>query len=361
MNQIALRKTMSGLAAFLLLSLACITFVEASSENSSDRSTITIIDSSGRTVKLPYPIESVVALNSNVPEEMIALGASDKISGIDIDAKKKVDLGLYSQLKDVPVIGSYDDPNYELIAQLKPDVVIQWTSWPPLPDEVAQKLEPFGIPVVALDLYRMEIYTSEVELLGKMLGKEEKAREYISFILDQYDAINETLLQIQESDRKTVYFEGVNYYETYGGADYGCGVPGMIRAGGGKDLYSDQKPYYFTANPEDVAKRNPDIIFKGISDPQGYFMENDSILKDLSNNVSGRVELANTNAVKDGHVYAVSFDATAGLRKKFGPLFIAKALYPEKFQDLDPEAFLLKYLEDYLGISPQGHYIYPPL
>lgn len=352
---------MSGLTAFLLLSLACITFVEASSENSSDRSTITIIDSSGRTVEIPYPVEKVVALNSNVPEEMIALGASDRISGIDIDAKKKVDLGLYSQLKDVPVIGSYDDPNYELIAQLKPDVVIQWTSWPPLPDEVAQKLEPFGIPVVALDLYRMEIYTSEVELLGKMLGKEEKAREYISFIQDQYDAINETLLQIPDSERKTVYFEGVNYYETYGGADYGCGVPGMIRAGGGKDLYSDQKPYYFTANPEDVAERNPDFIFKGISDPQGYFMENDSILKDLSINVSSRVELANSNAVKDGHVYAISFDATSGLRKKFGPLFIAKALYPEKFQDLDPEAFLLKYLEDYLGISPQGHYIYPPL
>ncbi len=344
-----------------MLFLACIACTEAATNSSSEHSVITITDSSGRTVEIPYPVESVVALNSNVPEEMIALGASDKLSGIDIDAKKKVDSGLFPQLKDIPVIGSYDDPNYELIAELKPDVVIQWTSWPPLPDEVAQKLEPFGIPVVALDLYRMEIYTSEVELLGKMLGKEDKAKEYVSFIQDQYDAINETLLQIPESERKTLYFEGVNYYETYGGADYGCGIPGMIKAGGGKDLYYDQKPYYFTANPEDVAKRDPDFIFKGISDPQGYFMENDSTLRDLSNNVSRRVELANTNAVKDGHVYAISFDATAGLRKKFGPLFIAKALYPERFPNLDPEAFLREYLEDYLGLPPQGHYIYPPL
>jgi iron complex transport system substrate-binding protein len=135
----------------------------------------------------------------------------------------------------------------------------------------------------------------------------------------------------------------------------------MIRAGGGKDLYYDQKPYYFTANPEDVAERNPDFIFKGISNPQGYFMENDSILKDLSNNISSRVELANTKAVKDGHVYAISFDATAGLRKKFGPLFIAKALYPEEFPELNPEAFLLEYLEEYLNLPPQGHYIYPPI
>lgn len=324
-------------------------------------STISITDSAGRTVEVPYPVESVVALNSNVPEEMIALGAWDRITGIDTSAKKKVDQGLYPQLKEVSLVGSYDDPNYELIAQLKPDVVIQWTSWPPLPDEVAQKLEPFGIPVVALDLYRMEIYTSEVELLGKMLGKEEEAHEYISFIQDQYDSINQTLARIPESERKTVYFEGANYYETYGGADYGCGVPGMIRAGGGKDLYYDQKPYYFTTNPEDVAERNPDVIIKGISEPQGYFMEDERTLKDLRNNVSNRVELANTNAVKNGQVYAISFDVTAGLRKKFGPLFVAKALYPEKFQDLDPEAFLLEYLENYLGMPPQGQYIYPKI
>lgn len=358
--QILKKNALFFTALLLIISLGMSCAQEVSKDKSS-RTTISIIDSAGRTVNIPYPVESVVALNSNVPEEMIALGAGDRIAGIDISAKKKVDQGLYPKLKDVPVVGSYDDPNYELIAQMKPDVVVQWTSWPPLPDEVAQKLEPFGISVVALDLYRMEIYTSEVELLGKILGCEEKTHEYISFIQDQYDAINETLKQIPESERKTVYFEGANYYETYGGADYGCGVPGMIRAGGGKDLYYDQTPYYFNANPEDVAKRNPDFIFKGIAEPQGYFMESDSILKELRNNVSSRVELANTNAVKNGHVYAISFDATSGLRKKFGPLFIAKALYPEKFPNLDPEGFLLKYLVDYLKLPQQGVYIYPKI
>jgi iron complex transport system substrate-binding protein len=346
------------LAGLIMIALSA-SALALNSGNSSEN--ITVIDTAGRSVEIPYPVESIVALNGNVPEEMIALGAWDKISGIDISTKKKVDEGLYPNLKDVPVVGSYDDPNYELIAQLKPDVVIQWASWPPHPDEVAQKLEPFGIPVVALDLYRMEIYTSEVELLGRMLGREEKANEYISFIQDQYNAINETLAQIPESERKTVYFEGANYYATYGGAGYGAGIPGMIRAGGGKYIYDDQEAQVFNVNPEDVSKRNPDFIFKGIEEPRGYFMENNSILMDLSNNVSSRVELANTNAVKNGNVYAISFDATAGLRKKFGPLFIAKALYPEEFPELDPEAFLLEYLEEYLGLPPQGHYIYPPI
>lgn len=355
------QKKICLLSVFFILAMAGIAWGQASSGEGASRSTITITDSAGRSVEILYPVESVVALNGNVPEEMIALGAWDKIAGIDASAKKKADEGLYPDLKKVPVVGSSDDPNYELIAQLKPDAVIQWASWPPHPDEVAKKLEPFGIPVVALDLYRMEIYTSEVEILGRMLGCEEKADEYISFIQNQYNAINETLAQIPESERKSVYFEGVKYYSTYGGAGYGAGIPGMIRAGGGKYIYDDQEAQVFNVNPEDVSERNPDFIFKGIEEPRGYFMENNSILEELRNNVSSRVELANTNAVRDGNVYAISFDATAGLRKKFGPLFIAKALYSEEFPDLNPEAFLLEYLEEYLGLPPQGVYIYPKI
>ena len=355
------QKKICLLSVFFILAMISIAWGQASSGDSASSSTITITDSAGRNVEIPYPVKSVVAVNGNVPEEMIALGAAEGIVGITKGTKKKVDQGLFPALKGVEVVGSGDEPDYEKIAQLKPDVVIQYSTWPPLPDEIEKKLKPFGIAVIALDLYRMEVYTNEVELLGKILGKDERTQEYLSFIQDQYDAINQTLARIPESEKKTVYFEGVNYYETYGGDGYGCGVPGMIRAGGGKDLYYDQTPEYFNANPEDVAKRNPDFIFKGIAEPQGYFIENDSILKELRNNVTSRVELANTNAVKNGHVYAISFDATSGLRKKFGPLFIAKALYPEKFQNLDPEGFLLKYLTDYLKLPQQGVYIYPPI
>ena len=355
------QKKICLLSVFFILAMTGIAWGQASSMDNTSRTTISITDSAGRDVEIPYPVESVVALNGNVPEEMIALGAADRIIGIIDGTKKKVDQGLFPALKGVEVVGSGDEPDYEKIAQLKPDVVIQYSTWPPSPDEIEKKLKPFGIAVIALDLYRMEVYTTEVELLGKILGKDERTQEYLSFIQDQYDAINQTLARIPESEKKTVYFEGVNYYETYGGAGYGCGVPGMIRAGGGKDLYYDQTPEYFNANPEDVAKRNPDFIFKGIAEPQGYFMESDSILKELRNNVSSRVELANTNAVKNGNVYAISFDATSGLRKKFGPLYIAKALYPEEFSELNPEAFLLKYLEEYLDLPSQGHYIYPPI
>ncbi len=323
--------------------------------------TITIVDSAGRTVELPYPVNSVVALNGNVPEEMIALGSGDKIVGITLGTKTKVDMGLLPGLEDVDVIGDGEDPNYEKIAELDPDVVIQYSSWPPVPDELQMTLDPFEIPVVALDLYRMEVYNDEVKLLGKILGHEQKAEDYIAFIQDQYDLIDEGLESIPKNDRKVVYFEGAGLYETYGGADFGCGVPGMVRAGGGKDLYPEIEAYYFNANPEDVAERNPNVIFKGISVPKGYFMEDETVLKNLREEVMDRPMWSETTAVKNGDVYAISFDATAGLRKKFGPLFIAKALYPETFSDLDPESFLMTYLEDYLGLEPQGFYIYPAL
>ena len=186
--------------------------------------TITIVDSAGRTVELPYPVKSVVALNGNVPEEMIALGAGDKIVGIHLGTKTNVDRGLLPGLEDVAVIGDEADPNYEKIAELGPDVVIQYASWPPTPEELQAKLDPFGIPVVALDLYRMEVYNDEVELLGRILGHEKEATDYIAFIQDQYDLIDERLESIPEEDRKVVYFEGARLYQTYGGAGFGAEI-----------------------------------------------------------------------------------------------------------------------------------------
>jgi iron complex transport system substrate-binding protein len=40
-------------------------------------------------------------------------------------------------------------------------------------------------------------------------------------------------------------------------------------------------------------------------------------------------------------------------------VFLARALYPEKFQDLDPLAFYKEYLERFQGLEYQGVYFYP--
>jgi len=319
---------------------------------------VTVQDSAGRYVEVPYPVEKIVILWDNPAEELRALGAIDRIVGIDTETKKKVDQGLFPELEDVPVVGSWDEPNYEKIAELKPDVVIMLSSWGPSPDEVAGKLKPFGIAVVALDFYRVEVWEREVGTLGFMLGYENRADDYINFFKERWDLIEERVKDIPDGERKRVYFEGADRYKSYGGADYGCGVPGMIRAAGGIDLFPEISAYYFEVDPEEVAKRDPDVIIKGT--PDGYFAD-PSKFEELYDEIASRPELADTTAIKNGDVYIISFDVTGGARKKFGPIFLAKMLYPEKFEDLDPYAVLKEYLEEYQGLEYRGVYLYPPM
>jgi iron complex transport system substrate-binding protein len=289
---------------------------------------------------------------------MRAIGAVDRIVGMDQSTKDEVDKGTLPELAKVPVVGTQEEPNYEKIAELKPDVVICLSAgYPPEPDAIQAKLQPFGIKVVGLDFYRTEVWFNEIEKLGKMLDKEKEASEYADFFHSYYDQINGVLATIPDAEKKSVYFEGAKKYQTYGGAGYGSGIPNMIRASGGKDLYPEREELAFEVNPEDVAKRNPDVIFKGTS--LGWKAQNDTEFKSLRDEILNRTELASTNAVKNGQVYVISFDVAGGAGKKFGPVFLAKALYPEKLPSLDPLAFYREYLEKFQGLKYEGFYFYP--
>jgi len=203
------------------------------------------------------------------------------------------------------------------------------------------------------------VYFREVATLGFILGLEEEAAGYSSFYRDILDMISSRISEIPEEERKLVYFEAAADYKTYGGAGYGCGVPAMIRAGGGIDLYPEITSQAFEADPEDIAQRNPDFIFKGQT--EGYFLTDDTLFKSVHDSIISRPELAGTKAVANGDVYVISFDVTGGARKIFGPMFLAKILYPDRFADFDPESVLKEYLETYLGRTWKGVYVYPGL
>jgi len=131
----------------------------------------------------------------------------------------------------------------------------------------------------------------------------------------------------------------------------------MIRQGGGIDLYPEISPYTFEVDPEDVAQRNPDVIIKG--QPSGYFLTDTTQFQQVYDSLISRAELASTTAVTSNNVYVMSFDVAGGARKVFGPMFLAKILYPELFTDFNPELVLQEYLETYLGLPWQGVYVYP--
>ncbi len=47
--------------------------------------------------------------------------------------------------------------------------------------------------------------------------------------------------------------------------------------------------------------------------------------------------------------------------KMIGSVYIAKALYPDKFKDIDPEKLMKTWLEDYQGVKYAAPYSYSAL
>ncbi|MCW4023247.1 MAG: ABC transporter substrate-binding protein [Candidatus Bathyarchaeota archaeon] len=326
---------------------------------SEEKQTVTVQDTADRYVEVPYPVETIVVLWTTPTEELKALGAIDRIVGIDANSKANVDKGLYPELENVAVVGSYDEPNYEAIAELDPDVVIMLSSYAPYPDEVQEQLDPFGIAVVALDFYRTEVFYRELRTLGFMLDLETETEDYIAFFQDKVDMINERIADLTDENKKTVYFEAAADYMSYGGADYGCGIPLMITSLGGRYIYPELSPYTFEIDPEDLAQRNPDVIIKLHND--GYFLTNTTEFETTYNAMVSRPELQSTTAVTTDNVYVISVDVTGGARKLIGAMFIPKLLYPELFEDFDPMQLLQDYMETYLDRPWQGEYLYPAI
>jgi len=319
---------------------------------------LTVLDSADRAVTIPKPVERIALLNGNLVDQSRAMEAIDRIVGIPSSYRDKIPV-MYPELKDVPLVGSSDEPNYEMIIDVDPDVVITWSSWPLLPDEIQEVLAPAGIKVLGLDFYRVEVWYKELAALGYILDTEERAEEYSNFFQSWTDRVGEVVEDLETDEKKTVYFESATKWGTYGGADYGCGTPGLVHAGGGSYIYDDRSEYHFEIDPEDLIERNPDVIYKGTGAGHGGYALTESELKEVRDEMMNRPELAIVTAVKNGDVYAITWGIAGGKGKIFGPVYVAKCLYPEKFEDLEPNDYMKEYLEEWQGIPYQGVYIYP--
>ena len=86
---------------------------------------ITITDQIGREVTLEAPAEKIVSAYYLSSSLLIALGAEDKVVGIEMKADTR---GLYKlaapQFLDLPAVGSGKGINVEETAALEPDLVI---------------------------------------------------------------------------------------------------------------------------------------------------------------------------------------------------------------------------------------------
>jgi iron complex transport system substrate-binding protein len=112
--------------------------------------------------------------------------------------------------------------------------------------------------------------------------------------------------------------------------------------------------------------QTPDVIISKTSRGFGYEVDDPSEAMVQRDKILNRPEFANVNAVREGRVYSMissSFDMEPGYL--IGAAYMAKWLYPELFEDLNPEDIHQEYLTRFhhleYDLDEHGVFVYPPI
>ena len=356
-----------GMAAAALLAAGGSAFAQ-------EGGTKEVTDVLDRTITLPEDVEKVV-VTFNLEEYLVVTGEEgiDKLVGFSHDYWKgrredawKTYVTKFPQIQELPDVGYNDTISVESIISLDPDVVLM--SAPVNYDYIEPELDKFaeaGIEVAFVNYHKqtVEMHRSSTELIGEIMGQEERAKEISDFYEDQVKLIEERISGLEENaERPKVYMEYSIAPNTYGNswADkmWGALIPqcgGINIAAGLSDGNSVE------VAPEQVIASNPDlIVFTGclVDDNNenivvGYGADREKALERLQA-YKEREGWSGLNAVKNDRMAVLYHDLSRHIFDFAGTQMLAKLCQPELFADVDPEENLRTFFEKYMPVELEG-------
>ena len=330
---------------------------------------VTLIDSADRVVTVKKPVKRIVSgQRSAIVMLKVLKVPTDLIVGVSSIMQRpgyENDI-LFPEFQDKPTVGNVWTPDVEAILNLNPDVVLLQASDRPTLDNALKVLESADIPVIRVygGAYGKGI-PEEVKKLGYVVGKQDKADEFVYFYNKHMDSIKEKVEKIpaENKHKPKVYFESSKSYSVVGDKHQD------VEAAGGENIFEERG----AVDPEAVIDRNPDIIVKvALLSASGYRLDSDDTteIEKVKEEIMNRPELQNVKAVKEGRVYVISCrivpwgPASIGAcRALLQNAYLAKWFHPELFEDLDPKAIHQEYLTRFQGLDidldEKGVFAYP--
>ena len=295
----------------------------------------TLTDMTGRTVHVPGEITSVLATSPPVTN-IIYMLAPDKLgcwnSDLTADSKKYIP----EKYQNLTVVGGWFGTytgNPETFIAANPSVILDDVSVTKNSSSVEQindmQQKMGSISVVAvLSSTNVTNYTPSIQFLGKILGEEGQANKLISFYNNVSKTVNSTVSTIPENEKVTVYYaEGSSGLHT---DPSGSSHSQLINLCGGINVAQvavKQGMGMSQVSMEQLLNWNPEIIIT--NDKQFYSsVYSNSSWKDIKAVQDKKVYLAPTSPIG-------WFDRPPGVNTIIGIPWTAKALYPDKFKDLN--------------------------
>lgn len=300
---------------------------------------------------VPKPATRIVALNSNALEALRLLQAEDRVIGVFSGILHRFDF--WEKFDRLPQVGKWSEPNVEAIARLAPDVVIHYRATAPYLEE---KLKPFGIKVLRLDLFKVETLANEFRLLGEVMGRQQQAERFVSWHLNNLTQIQQQVSQAPA--QKTTYLEA---YSDYSATGPGSGLHQQSKMAGGANIAASLDSAYPNVTSEWVVEQNPEFIFKISSKTEGYVLHDAAPYNQIRDRILARPAWGHIRAVKDGRVHVINGELANGPRASVAIAYMARWMYPEHTAALDPEALHREYFEQFIHVPFAGRYFSDPV
>lgn len=271
---------------------------------------ITVEDQAGRTVTLDKPAEKVISGYYISTSTIIGLGQENKLVGVEMKADKRDIYKMAApEILELPEMGNKKSFNVEAAAETNADLVILPVS---LKDYV-DKIEALGMKVILLNPETKEDYDEAVNLIAKVIGAQDQAKEYFAY---RDELFNNYIKDIE--NEKNVYFAGT---EILSGAGTDMYQDDLLEEAEAENVMDETGTGWSKIDKETLLRANPDVIF----------LEQDGATAD---SVYQDASLANVNAVKNKQVYVFpslleTWD-TPNLSSCLGTLWAYATLYPEQ-------------------------------
>lgn len=333
------------------------TSTSASASATAQPSTVTITDHADREVEVPTNPKRVAVLGIYPLPSMLTvyLDSCDSIVAMEPGSMNAAKNGILSQLyPDITNITTDimdgDDVNIESLLALKPDVVFYNAS----DTQDLEKLGNAGLTAVAFSATKWKFNCTEtfnewMNLLDQIYPEHAGNREELikKYSTDTYNKIQDTVKNVEEKQKVLFLFQyDENTMITSSSKFFGqwwCDAVGAVNVA--QDVPAEKTNAVITM--EQVYEWDPDVIV----------ITNFTQAKpdDLYNNAIGSDDWSNVSAVKNKRVYKMPLGTyrtyTPSVDSPMTLEWLAQAVYPELFKDMDVKADVKEYYQNLFGVT----------
>lgn len=362
----------------------------APAEPSADQTRV-VVDSRGVEIRVPAVVRTVATISDALVEEiMYALKVDAKVNTIgstclvrdftyDFTSNSGEKFSYFGgmnpanylkeYLRDLPFfVKPGTEMNFETLAGVKPDVLIihagtctvNWRAGDDAKmNSTLEKLESLGIPTVVVygpnfsGEPSIESLSEGIRIIGQVFGKGEAAEQLAAYLESQVNLVRERTRDIPEDQKLRVLIFGLNpNVRKEGGSGSAAGLKDiqsylLENVVNAKNAFQDDS-FSKDLNAEQVLALDPDVII--LPTWNGYHPP-----RELYDTPDFR-NLETMRAIQQRRIASLPWspcNCDKRLEYPIDVMVMAKAIYPDRFEDINLEAWLIDFFKNVYDVDDE--------